>query len=128
MKPEEKTPEEKKKRPAFNVTFRRIIALARPEALKLAVATLFLLIAAGANLAFPLGVGSIVNGAVGSSPKGSVAQSLSDALHGSSTGNIDRLALLLVVVFAVQGLAMALRYYLFMTVGERVVTRLRARL
>src|SRR5260370_766779 len=32
------------------------------------------------------------------------------------------------LLIAVQGVAMAIRYYLFMTVGERVVTRLRARL
>jgi ATP-binding cassette subfamily B protein len=105
-------PEEKKKRPPFSVTVRRIVALARPEAGKLAVATLFLFVAAGANLAFPQGIRLIIR----------------EALGGTSKEAIDRLALQLVVIFAIQGVAMAIRYYLFMTVGERVVTRLRAKL
>jgi ATP-binding cassette subfamily B protein len=105
-------PEEKKKRPPFSLTFRRIIALARPEALKLAVATFFLLLAAGANLAFPQGIRFIID----------------EALNSTSKAKIDTLALQLVTIFGVQGVAMALRYYLFMTVGERVVTRLRSRL
>ncbi len=107
-----KKEEEKKKRPPFSVTFRRIISLARPEAGKLAVATFFLLVAAGANLVFPQGIRFIID----------------EALTSGSRGRIDTLAVQLVIVFAVQGFAMAFRYYLFMTVGERVVTRLRTRL
>jgi ABC transporter fused permease/ATP-binding protein len=125
MKPEEK---EKKKRPPFSLTFRRIIGLAKPEAGRLAVATFFLLIAGSANLVFPLGVGSIVNGAVGSGAKGSLVGMLEHALKSGSAHAIDTLAIALVLVFAIQGIAMALRYYLFMTVGERVVTGLRASL
>jgi ATP-binding cassette subfamily B protein len=119
---------EKKKRPAFQVTFRRIVQLAKPEAGTLAVATFFLFVAAGANLVFPLGVGSIVNGAVGAGAKGGLAVMLEQVLKSGSSRQIDQLAIALVIVFAVQGIAMALRYYLFMTVGERVVTRLRASL
>src|SRR5581483_6278484 len=81
MKPEEK---EKKKRPPFSLTVRRIIGLAKPEAGRLAVATFFLLVAGSANLVFPIGVGSIVNGAVGSGAKGSLVGMLEHALKSGS--------------------------------------------
>ncbi len=101
-----------KKRPPFKVTFGRIISLARPEAGKLALATVFLFMAAAATLVFPQGIRVV----------------LDDALESGNAERINTLALQAVVVFAVMGVAMALRYYLFMTVGERVVTRLRSRL
>ncbi|MBL8955760.1 MAG: ATP-binding cassette domain-containing protein [Myxococcaceae bacterium] len=102
----------KKKKPPFKVTFGRIISLARPEAGKLAWATLFLFAAAGATLVFPQGIRVV----------------LDEALESGSETRINEIALQAVAVFAAMGVAMALRYYLFMTVGERVVTRLRARL
>ena len=56
------------------------------------------------------------------------AKAFAFSLDSGNAARINELALQAVAVFAVMGVAMALRYYLFMTVGERVVTRLRARL
>src|SRR5438105_226681 len=104
--------DDSKKRPPFRVTFARIISLARPEVVPIGIATFFLLVAAAANLVFPQGIRVIID----------------QALSSGSKAQINDLAEKMVVIFAVMGVAMALRYYFFMTVGERVVTRLRASL
>ncbi|ATB31078.1 ABC transporter permease [Melittangium boletus DSM 14713] len=98
------------KKPRFSrVTFRRIMGLARPQARRILLGTLFLLIASALGLVYPKIIGDIID----------------QALHAGDRARIDNVALAMVGVFLVQGVAMALRYYLFTTAGERVVTRLR---
>jgi ATP-binding cassette subfamily B protein len=86
-----------------------MLALARPELPALAAGTLFLFVGSGATLAYPRAIGSLVDEALGSRGQQS----------------LDGLALVMLAVFGVQGIAMALRVYLFNTAGERVVARLR---
>ncbi|MFY0564319.1 ABC transporter ATP-binding protein [Archangium lansingense] len=69
----------------------------------------FLLIASGLMLVYPKAIGDIID----------------QALKAGDRSQIDKIALSMVVVFLLQGVAMALRYYLFTTAGERVVTKLR---
>nr|WP_217918784.1 ABC transporter transmembrane domain-containing protein [Myxococcus sp. AM010] len=87
----------------------RLLKLARPELLPLAAGTFFLLINSGATLAYPRAIGDLVD----------------QALTARDRYVVDRLAMLMLAVFTVQGLAMALRIYLFTSAGERVVSRLR---
>ncbi|WP_425537976.1 ABC transporter ATP-binding protein [Myxococcus stipitatus] len=94
------------------MTLRRLLTLARPELPTLVVGTLFLFISSAATLAFPRAIGDLVD----------------EALGARSRERLDTIALVMFGVFVVQGLAMALRVYLFSTAGERVVTRLRKRL
>ena len=96
-------------RPPRGVTLGRLLDLARPEAGRLALATVFLLVGSLANLAFPQGVRFIID----------------EALAGTSMAKIDQAALIMAAIFAVQGFAIALRYVLFSVAGERVVNRLR---
>ncbi|WP_044889315.1 ABC transporter transmembrane domain-containing protein [Myxococcus hansupus] len=96
-------------RPPPRVTLRRLLMLARPEVVPLAGATLFLLISSGATLVYPRAIGDLVD----------------QALNAKNRQVVDGLALVMLAVFVVQGLAMALRAYLFNTAGERVVARLR---
>ncbi|NOJ83109.1 ABC transporter ATP-binding protein [Myxococcus xanthus] len=91
------------------VTVRRLLKLARPELLPLAAGTLFLLISSGATLAYPRAIGDLVD----------------QALSARDRHVVDRLAMMMLAVFTVQGIAMALRIYLFTNAGERVVSRLR---
>ncbi|WNZ63359.1 ABC transporter transmembrane domain-containing protein [Myxococcus sp. MxC21-1] len=91
------------------VTVRRLLKLARPELLPLAAGTFFLLISSGATLAYPRAIGDLVD----------------QALNARDRYVVDRLAMLMLAVFTVQGIAMALRIYLFTNAGERVVSRLR---
>ena len=85
------------------------MALARPEWQRLVVATVFLLVGGAASLAYPRVIGVLIDAAV---------------VGGIET--INRAAVAMAVIFAVQALAVALRYYLFSIAGERIVTRLRA--
>lgn len=90
-------------------SFRRLLALARPEVRTLVLGTFFLLISSGLSLSFPAIIGQLV-----------------DAVdQGGGRAAIDRLVGILMAVFAVMGLATALRAYLFTVAGERVVMRLR---
>ena len=93
-------------------SYRRIFRLARPEIGSLAAGTVFLALSSGANLIVPRFIGHVVDEAIAPGA----------ALHG-----LDRVALLLLVAFAVNGVASALRYALFTIAGERVVARLRER-
>ncbi len=90
------------------VPLRRLLALAAPEWRRLAVASLFLLVGGAAALAYPRVIGVLIDAAVEG---------------GAST--INRTAVLMAAIFAVQAVAVALRYYLFSVAGERIVTRLR---
>ena len=96
------------KPPRKSVALGRILRLAKPEASRLALATVFLFLSSVANLAFPQGVRFIID----------------EALKGTSTEKIDRAALIMAAIFAVQGIAGALRFVLFSISGERVVNRL----
>ncbi len=98
--------------PKRGITIRRLLALARPEALRISLATIALAVAAGMNLTFPAIFRRIVD----------------DALRHADLARIDRISFALVAVFAVGAAAGAARFYLFATAGERVVTRLRERL
>ncbi|WP_437289887.1 ABC transporter ATP-binding protein [Sorangium sp. So ce406] len=92
---------------------RRLLSLARPELGKLALGTLFLAIGSGISLLFPQAIRKIIDDALG---------------PGSSVDAIDGAALWLALLIVVQAVAVALRYVLFSTAGERVVARLRAQL
>ena len=91
-----------------SVSLRRLIALARPEWRRLAVATVFLLVGGAAGLAYPKFIGVLI-----------------DAALAGGAEAINRTALVMAGIFAVQAVAVALRYYLFSIAGERIVTRLR---
>jgi len=88
----------------------RILSLAAAEWRAILVGTVFLFLGSVASLAFPKVVGGLVD----------------EALQTSTNRDLDRLALLMVVVFAVQGVAIGVRAWIFTLVGERVVTRLRS--
>ena len=87
---------------------RRLLALAKPEWKRLVVATVFLLVGGAASLAYPKVVGILI-----------------DAALAAGAATINRAAVAMAVIFAVQAVAVALRYYLFSIAGERIVTRLR---
>ncbi len=95
-----------------SASLRRLVALARPEAKILVLATLALFIAAGLNLSYPLFIRQIVDGVAGPD-----AQQV-----------VNHSALVLLVLFGLNGIFTALRSYLFTVAGERVVARLRANL
>ncbi|SEL85100.1 ATP-binding cassette, subfamily B [Stigmatella aurantiaca] len=94
------------------LTLRRLASLARPEARTLLAGTFFLAVGSGMSLLYPQAMRLIIDEALGSRDR---------AL-------IDRAALGMTFILAIQALAVALRYYLFTTAGERVVTRLRQKL
>ncbi|WP_257461049.1 ABC transporter ATP-binding protein [Archangium lipolyticum] len=91
------------------VLLRRILGLARSEGRALSVGIFFLLLGSGMALLFPQALRFIVD----------------EALGARNQALIDRAALGVIAVFAVQAVADALRYYFFTTAGERIVTRLR---
>ncbi len=95
------------------VDLRRILSLARPEAPRLIVATVALLVSSGAALLYPQAVRFMVDGLVG----GPEAQQL--------PFDLDTGAILLVGLFALQSLFAMLRSWLFTVSGERIVARLR---
>jgi len=86
----------------------RLLALARPEWPRLAVATFFLLLGGAAGLAWP-----------------QVVRVLIDAAVAGGAETLNHAVLAMAAIFAVQGVAVAVRYYLFSVAGERIVTRLR---
>ncbi|WP_163990592.1 ABC transporter ATP-binding protein [Pyxidicoccus caerfyrddinensis] len=91
------------------VTLSRLLTLARPELPTLIAGTVFLLVSSASTLAYPKAIGNLVD----------------EALSTRSQAMLDGLALTMLGVFVVQGVAMALRAYYFNTAGERVVSRLR---
>jgi ATP-binding cassette subfamily B protein len=95
-----------------SLTFRRLLGLARTEQRRLFFATLFLIVGALAGLLYPQAIKLIIDGALGQKDK---------AL-------IDKAALFMVSLAALQGVAMGLRAYLFSTAGEAIVTRVREQL
>jgi ATP-binding cassette subfamily B protein len=99
-------------RTKLNRLLGRLVALARPEWKALAVGSLFLLVGSAMGLAYPQAIRIIIDEALG-------AQSIS---------GVDRAAYAMLAIFLVQGVAIALRHYLFTVAGERIVARLRAQL
>ncbi|WP_437826923.1 ABC transporter ATP-binding protein [Sorangium sp. So ce1153] len=91
----------------------RLLRLARPELVSLALGTLFLGIGSGMGLLLPQVIQRLIDDALG---------------PGKPVAAFDRAALWLVPLIALQSVAVALRYVLFTTAGERVVARLRASL
>ena len=107
--PEEKKKDEPKPRPMDGVAIRRLLALARPEAGRLAVGMVALFVGSISTLFYPQGLKFIVD----------------EALAKQLPEKIDWAVKVLVVLFVIQGVAVAVRYYLFSTSGERIVARLR---
>jgi ABC transporter fused permease/ATP-binding protein len=93
------------------LTLRRILAIARPERTRLIVGTFFLATGALAGLLYPQGIGRLID----------------DSLSGRSSGEINTIALLMLLAAFVQAGSTALRAMLFSVAGERAVTRLRER-
>lgn len=91
---------------------KRLLALASLEKTRLIVGTVFLLIGTGAGLYFPALARQIIDA----------------ALEAENRAAIDRIALILGAVFAVQGVAVAMRYYLFTAAGEHIVVLLRTQI
>jgi ABC transporter fused permease/ATP-binding protein len=91
---------------------RRIVELGRPEVKLLLGGTAALLVSSALNLAYPAFVKAIVDG----------------VLSGEGTASIDSAALALLGLFALGGIAAAIRSFLFTVAGERVVASLRKQL
>ena len=89
--------------------FQRVLTLAKPEVTPLTLGTIALLVGSGTSLAAPALVGQLVDGVT----------------QGAGRAALDQAALVLLGVFAISGVATALRSYLFTVAGERVVARLR---
>jgi ATP-binding cassette subfamily B protein len=85
------------------------VALARSETWSLALGTFFLAVGSSASLAYPQAIRIL----------------LDQAVSARSAVIIDRTALFMTVVLAVQAVATSIRYVLFTTAGERIVARLR---
>lgn len=103
---------ERGRRVPDSAALKRLVALARPEAKTLVLATIALFIAAGVNLSYPVFIRQIVDGVEGPEAQGVVNQA----------------ALILMGLFFVNGFFTSVRSYLFTVAGERVVARLRASL
>jgi ATP-binding cassette subfamily B protein len=93
------------------LSLKRIGALAIPEWRWLAVGSVFLVLGGAMGLAYPQAIRIIIDGAMGD----------------GGVELIDKAAIAMAVIFAVQAVAVALRYYLFTVAGERIVARLRER-
>ncbi len=98
--------------PSSSPGISRIVALARPQAGRLAIGTIFLALGSAAGLAIPQAVRVLLDTAVDSGDRGA----------------IDRMAIAMAVVLAVQAIAVGIRHVLFTTAGERVVADLRRKL
>ncbi len=86
----------------------RLLALAKPEWKWLLAGSVFLAIGSSMGLAYPQAIRVIIDGAVT-----------------EGADKIDLAAGIMFVLFLVQAIASALRYFLFTVAGERVVSRLR---
>jgi ABC transporter fused permease/ATP-binding protein len=102
--------EEPKNKSLKTASLGRLFALAKPETSRLLLGTLFLIIGALTGLLVPQLFRVILDRAVG---------------QGDAWWTIDRAALVLVGLAALQAVSTAIRFILFTSAGERVVTRLR---
>jgi ATP-binding cassette subfamily B protein len=105
--------EEVKKKSFQAASLSRLFRLAKPETSRLAVGTVFLIVGALTGLLVPQLFRVILDRAVG---------------QGDAAWTIDRAALALVALAALQAVSTAIRFTLFTSAGERVVTRLRKNL
>ncbi|MFN7133403.1 MAG: ABC transporter transmembrane domain-containing protein, partial [Myxococcales bacterium] len=97
-------------RPSFRrFPIRRLLTLARTEKRNLVLGTICLALGSAMSLVYPQAIRIIIDNALGTGDRGAV----------------DRATAFMVGVFAVQGVAIALRYVLFTISGERIVARLR---
>jgi ATP-binding cassette subfamily B protein len=87
----------------------RILKLAWPERRRLGLGLIFLILGSGMLLIYPQAIKLIIDEALGSGQR----------------SRVDQAALMILGVFCVQALAGGMRYYLFTTAGEKIVTRLR---
>lgn len=103
--------------PAANVGFCRVLSLAKPDASKLVIATVALLIAATSNLIVPKFGGKIIDIVSGdiSSPQKQI----------EARNAVKSTILMIFLVVIVGSFCTALRAWLFNSASERVVARLR---
>ncbi len=94
------------------VPWRRLLAYLRPHLLLFSFALVGLLVSAGLGLFFPL----------------LIARITTEVVTGGETGGLDRLVLVLVVLFVLMAIGSFLQTYLLGVVGERIVARLRSEL
>ncbi|KAL9376464.1 hypothetical protein Peur_030584 [Populus x canadensis] len=106
--------------PAANVGFGRVLSLAKPDAVKLIIATLALLIASTSSILIPKFGGKIID--IASGDIGTPEQK-AEALHAV---NNTILEIFLIVITG--SVCTALRAWLFSSTSERVVARLRSNL
>jgi ABC transporter fused permease/ATP-binding protein len=90
----------------------RIVSLARPELTTLIWGTLFLALTSVSGLAYPQAIKIIID----------------TAITTKDLQRLNQVAVILLVVFAIQAIGSALRYYLFTLAGERIVLQLRGRI
>lgn len=117
------TVEKKSRLQKLKATFGRVLTLARPEAGTIALATVFLAVGSASSLAFPKAIGLMVDAA--DRNKQLFSQAADVAAQSVLLGRLNLFIVVLLVIFVVQGIAIALRYTLFSLAGERVVARLR---
>ncbi len=91
----------------------RLIKLALPEWKPLALGTLFLFIGSLSSLLYPQAVRVVID---------------STLVAGGDPKMIDKAVLFMAIIFVIQGVAIAFRYYLFTVSGEKIVARLRGNL
>ena len=96
-------------RPSDASALRRLLGLAKTEWRKITLGCVCLAVGSTTTLAFPQALRFI----------------LDEALGRRDPAVVDRAALAMVVVLAIQAAAGSLRYVLFTVAGERIVTRLR---
>ncbi len=92
--------------------WKRLFSLAKTERKTLIIASIFLAIASLSQLAYPQAIRSMVD----------------EALQHKDLAQINKISLLILVVFGIQAAASTVRYYLFTMAGERIVKRLRSQL
>jgi subfamily B ATP-binding cassette protein MsbA len=92
------------------VPWRRLIGYVRPHLRLFGLALVGLILSAGLGLVFPLLIARITTVVVA----------------GGDMGGLDRLVLLLIVLFSVQAVGSFLQTYFLGVVGERIVARLRS--
>ena len=98
--------------PDTTVSFGRLLALARPHVLPLAVATFALFLGSALGLLYPQAARITID----------------DVFSQASDWNLRTIAIGVLILFAFQSVFVSMRYYLFTVVGDRIVTDLRARL
>lgn len=92
--------------------FQRLYSLAKQESTSLLWGTLFLFIASGLNLTYPMLIGKLIDSVKG----------------GGGQEAVNQYAIWMIGIFVLVGISTFLRSYLFTVAGERIVTRLQERL